>query len=106
MGKRKLQRVVRSGHLTPEEVAKDAEIRRQVQEEFPPARPLSPAAPDSMSESLRRAIERSDRSLHEIAREAGVSETMVSQFLSGQRDIRMATADRLANVLGLKLTVG
>jgi len=72
MGKKKLQRVVRSDYLTPEEVARDTEIRRQVQQEFPPARPLSPAAPDSISESLKRAIERSDRSLHQIAREAGV----------------------------------
>jgi len=31
---------------------------------------------------------------------------MVSEFLSGQRDIRVATADRLASVLGLRLSVG
>jgi hypothetical protein len=28
---------------------------------------------------------------------------MISRFMSGKRDIRLATADRLAYVLGLKL---
>jgi plasmid maintenance system antidote protein VapI len=35
-----------------------------------------------------------------------VSQIVVSRFLSGQRDIRMETADRLAEVLGLKLASG
>jgi hypothetical protein len=32
-----------------------------------------------------------------------VSQIVVSRFLSGERDIRMETADRLAEVLDLKL---
>ena len=43
------------------------------------------------------------RLLVRVAKEAGVSQIMVSRFLSGKRDIRLATADRLAHVLGLKL---
>ena len=35
----KIQRVFRSGHLTPEEVARDEDVRRKVQAEFPPAKP-------------------------------------------------------------------
>ena len=36
---KKFQRVFRSGHLTPEEVARDEDVRRKVQAEFPPAKP-------------------------------------------------------------------
>jgi hypothetical protein len=30
---------------------------------------------------------------------------VVSRFLAGKRDIRMATADRLARILGMTLTI-
>jgi plasmid maintenance system antidote protein VapI len=33
--------------------------------------------------------------------EAGISPIVVSRFLSGERDIRLATADRLAKALGI-----
>jgi hypothetical protein len=106
MGEEEPKRVIRTRHLSSEEVARDEEIRRKVQEEFPPARPMSPPAPDSISETLKQAIKQSGQPVSRISRDAGVSQTMVSQFLAGQRDIRMAAADRLASVLGLKLTVG
>ncbi len=106
MDEENLQRVIRSRNLTREEAARDEQIRRKVQQEFPPARSLSPPAPDSISETLKRAIKNSDRSVYQISKDAGVSHTMVDQFLSGRRDIRMTTADRLASVLGLRLTVG
>jgi hypothetical protein len=32
-----------------------------------------------------------------------VAQIVVARFLSGERDIRMATADKLAETLGLKL---
>jgi plasmid maintenance system antidote protein VapI len=35
-----------------------------------------------------------------------VSPVVVAGFVSGQRDIHMATADRLARSLGLEVTVG
>jgi transcriptional regulator with XRE-family HTH domain len=41
--------------------------------------------------------------MHQIARDAGVSQIVVSQFPSGERDIRVATADKMAEALGLKL---
>ena len=105
MDEENLQRVIRSRNLTREEAARDEEIRRKVQQEFPPGRPLSPPVPDSISETLKRAIKNSDRSVEQIAKDAGVSRTMVAQFVSGQRDIPMTVADRLANALGFKLTV-
>ena len=48
-------------------------------------------------------MKRSTKTSYQLAKEAGVSQIMVSRFLSGKRDIRLATADRLAHVLGLKL---
>ena len=41
--------------------------------------------------------------MYQIAQDAGVSQIVLSRFLSGERDIRMATADKLAEALGLKL---
>jgi hypothetical protein len=101
MAKKKLTRIMRTGRLTPEEIARDREIRRKVEAEFPPARR---PVPHSLSEALKTAIRESDKSVYQIAKEAGVSQIMISRFLSGQRDIRMATADRLADALGLRLT--
>jgi len=94
--------VYRNRRLTPKQVARDREIRRQVRAEFPPAR-TSAAAPDMLSEALRQALRTSDKSVYQIAKDAGVSETLLSRFLSGERDIRLATADKLAGVLSLKL---
>ena len=105
MDGRRLNRIDRCGGPSAEEVARDEEIRRKVQEEFPPARPASPPTPDSLVETLKRAIRQSDRPVLELAKEAEVSKNLVTQFLSGNRDIPITIADRLASALGLKLTV-
>jgi DNA-binding phage protein len=106
MEKRRLKRVARKRPLTAEEIAKDQEIRRKVREEFPPApRALESVAP-SIAASLKQAISASDRSVYQIAKESGISQIVIMRFLSGERDIRMATADKLARVLNLQLTVG
>ena len=101
MGKKKTKRIMRSEKLSADRAARDGEIRRKVQAEFPPI--LSQAIPDSLSNALKTAIQQSDLSVYEIAKRAKVSQIMISRYLSGERDIRMATADKLASVLGLKL---
>src|SRR6267143_6817135 len=95
---KKIERVFRTGRLSAEEVARDQEIRRQVQVEFPPAAPTA-SAPGRLSEALRGALRASDKSMYQIAQNAGVSQIVVSRFLAGERDIRMATADKLAEAL-------
>lgn len=100
---KKLERQFRTRRLSADEIAHDEEIRRKVEVEFPPAK-QSTSAPGGMSAALKEAIRKSDRSVYQIAQEAGVSQIVVSRFVSGERDIRMATADKLATVLGLKLT--
>ncbi len=106
MEKRKLQRVTRNRPLTPEEKAKDREIRRKVQEEFPPAPRTMEPITQSIADSLKQAISASNRSVYQIAKESGISQIVITRFLSGERDIRMATADKLARALNLQLTVG
>ena len=104
MEKRKLQRITRTRRLTPEEVAKDQEIRRKVQEEFPPApRVLEPIS-QSIAESLKQAIRESGRSVYQISKDSGIAQIVIARFLSGERDIRMATADKLARALNMQLT--
>jgi len=100
---KKIQREFRNRPLTPQEVERDEEVRRQVQAEFPPAARAALGSPDSLSETLKQAIRDSGQSEYQIAKAAGVSQIVISRFLSGERDIRMATADKLAGALGLKL---
>ena len=97
----KIERVFRDRPLSPEAVALDAEVRSKLRAEFPPA--SSGSTPGRLSRALRDALMSSNRSMDEIAQDAGVSQIVVSRFLSGERDIRMVTADKLAEVLDLKL---
>ena len=73
-----------------------------MQAEFPPAAPNGHTS-GRLSQALRDALKASDKSMYQIAQDAGVSQIVVSRFVSGERDIRMATADKLAEVLGLTL---
>lgn len=102
---KKIQREFRKSHLTPEEVARDEVVRRQVNSEFPPTRPSVSKTPHSVSEALKQAIRDSEKSEYQIAQQAGVSQIVISRFLSGERDIRMATADKIADALSCTLRV-
>src|ERR1700694_4541127 len=99
---KKIERVYRGRRLSAEEVARDEEVRRKVVGEFPPAAP-SGSATGRLSQALREALRASNKSMYQIAQDACVSQIVVSRFLSGERDIRTATADKLAEALGLKL---
>ena len=99
---KKIDRLFRNDRLSAEEVARDEAVRRKVHAEFPPAA-AGGTASGRLSQALKDALRASDKSVYQIAQEAGVSQIVVSRFLSGERDIRMATADKLAEALGLKL---
>jgi hypothetical protein len=103
MERKKFQRVIRDRHLTDTEVGSDELIRSQVFKEFPPANLATPET-GGISDALRRAIQASPKSVYQICKEAGISQIVVSRFLSGERDIRLATADRLAKALGIEVT--
>jgi hypothetical protein len=101
VAKKAENRAFRGAPLTPEQVVLDSKRRRLIEKEFPPLR--RSAIPRSLSAALKKAMKKSPKTSYQIAKDAGVSQIMVSRFLSGKRDIRLATADRLAHVLGLKL---
>ncbi len=104
MAKKTFKRIYRKGRLSAQEAARDRELRRKIQEEFPPleGEGVSPV----LSDPLREAIALSRKSVRRLAKEARVSAVILQQFLDGQRDLRLATAERLAHHLGLKLVVG
>ena len=101
MLKKNFKRIHRPDKLSAQEVAREKEIRRAIEAEFPPLEeaPKSPV----LSNPLREAITRSGKSVRKLGSEAGVSEIVLKQFLKGERDLRLATAERLAQILGLKL---
>lgn len=101
---KKLWRVFRDRHLTPDEVRDDAELRQKIEREFPPNAGAIPVQTDSLSDLLRRSIRESGRSVNEIAIATGISPVVIAGFVAGTRDIHMATADRLARSIGLEVT--
>jgi transcriptional regulator with XRE-family HTH domain len=100
---KKMQRVFRDRHLTSEEIERDEQVRREVEQEFPPRHDRAASSSSSLSELLKHSIRESDKSIESIASDTGVSPILIERFLSGERDIHMTTADRLADALGLKL---
>ena len=101
MAKKTIKHIHRTGRLSAPEAARYQELRRKIKGEFPPLEP-EPASL-ILSESLREAIHLSGRSIRRLAKEAKVSEIVLQQFLQGERDLRLATVERLAQILKLKL---
>jgi hypothetical protein len=67
------------------------------------------ARPDTnaMSYQLRRAIEaRTDLTVYALAQLADVVPPVISRFLAGERGLTLASADKIALALGLRLVPG
>lgn len=60
-------------------------------------------ARQTLDEQLRRAFERSDISLFQLAREAELGYAIVHGWYNGDRGLTLASADKIAAVLGLSL---
>ena len=58
--------------------------------------------PNTLAITLRAAITASGKSRYAIAKEAGVDEQRVHQFMGGT-DLRLETASKIAEALGLEL---
>jgi transcriptional regulator with XRE-family HTH domain len=56
-----------------------------------------------LSYQLREIIASRGLTAYAVAKLAGIDPGVVSRFLSGERDIRLETADRIAAALGLRL---
>ncbi len=57
----------------------------------------------TVSQALKRAIRASDKSLLQLAKEAGVTYAMMHRFLAGETSLSMAALDRLCQALDLEL---
>jgi transcriptional regulator with XRE-family HTH domain len=63
----------------------------------------APKARHTLSGQIRDVIESRDLTLAELGQLADVDPTVIGRFLSGERDLRLATADKIAAALGLRL---
>jgi DNA-binding phage protein len=58
----------------------------------------------TLTERLREAI-RTAPSVYSVAKATGVPHPVLGRFLSGERDIRLATVEKIAEWAGLELTL-
>lgn len=55
--------------------------------------------------TIRHAIESSDASRYRISKDTGIAQSVLSRFLSGERGLDLATVERLADYLELRVTI-
>ena len=84
--------------------------RELIEQELPAlaqrdARMREAAAEDTLCGHVRQAIHRSRRPLREIASEAGISSTVLCDFLEGERTLRSDVLDRLTQAVGVTISV-
>jgi len=56
-----------------------------------------------LNDDLREAIRNSTLSVVELAAKCDIHRQVIDRFLTGERDMRLATAAKIAEVLGLVL---
>ena len=61
-------------------------------------------AREPLAEVIRRTIRSSGRTAYTIATASGVSQAILSRFMTGKRGITLETADKLCRVLRLELS--
>lgn len=84
--------------------------RERIAEELPDlalrdARMQEAAAEDTLCGHLRRAVHRSHRPLRDIACDAGITATVLCDFLEGERTLRSDVLDRLARAAGVAISM-
>jgi transcriptional regulator with XRE-family HTH domain len=62
-----------------------------------------PASVPMISEQLRDVIRRRGLTAYKVAKDAGVSHTIVQRFLDGDRGLKLDSADKIARALRLRL---
>lgn len=59
----------------------------------------------TMSDRVREAIKTSGLTRYQIAKQSGVTEGALSRFVAGERDMTLRTLERIAPLIGVRLTV-
>src|SRR4051794_2353105 len=95
--------------LTDAEQARLREQRAQIAAELPDLARRDQMRKEAREEAtlsgeLRRAVHASDFSLTELAAGAAIPPLLLDDFLTGERTLRSDVLDRLAEVLGYKLS--
>jgi predicted transcriptional regulator len=62
-----------------------------------------PATPLTISDQLRAIIADSGKTAYAVGKLADVDPGVVQRFLTGERDLRVATLDKIAEALRLRL---
>ena len=63
------------------------------------------AKPRKFSDQLRQAVKGCGLTRYRIAKQIGVSESLLSRFMSGESGLSFAVLDRLAALIGLGVVV-
>jgi hypothetical protein len=105
MEKPQIRRVYRQ--FTPQERERWLKARAEIEAELPEliakGRILKEAAAEpTLSGVVRRAVHRTGLNLPKVAKEAGLTESQVHEFLLGERTLRSDVLDRLARAAGLE----
>lgn len=58
-----------------------------------------------LTEAIAAAVNASDQSPYAIAKGAGVARSQLSRLMSGERGLNTETVERLADYLGLRITI-
>lgn len=66
---------------------------------------MSTTTEPDLASQLRDAIEQYPRTRYSLAKEAGIGQIAIDRFMSGERDMQLRNAGKIARVLGLKLTL-
>ena len=104
MAKKQVKRVNR-GRVTSEQANRDAEIREQAMQDFPPAEPDPQRLPKTgIAAELRRARKAQGLTIYALAKQAGIpNPNTVRDIELGLRDARLSNIEAVAQALGLHL---
>lgn len=64
---------------------------------------MKPRSPPTFSNQLRQAIAASGMTRYQIAKQSGISQSVLSLFSSGRRGLSLKSIDALVEVLNLEL---
>ena len=80
-------------------------LSRQRKDRTPTAMAKKKPQRTTLPEGLRQALRNSGKTSYQLNEETGVNHGVILRFLKGERDIRMATAEKLAAAVGLTVKV-
>ena len=58
----------------------------------------------TLTDQIREAVKQSDLTRYEICRQTGIDKSSMSKFVSGERGLSLTHLDKLAELLGLRIT--